>query len=286
MTFQAIWGTMHGQGPFLTQTPTENATALQLFLLVTATPLMLLAVVIETERRTQQALRRAYEQNQDLAGRLIRAQEVERTRMARDLHDDVSQQLAGVAIMLSGLKRRVAGLNAEPDIDRTVTTLQSRTSALAQSVRTLSHELHPGVLAHTGLVATLRRHCDDVEQLHHIIVTFAAEDEVKSLRPDAALCLFRVAQEALTNAVRHGQPRTIHVQLMVTPECVELRVVDDGHGFVTAARAESGLGLRSIEERVRLVRGSVELASQPGQGTRLLVRVPYVEDTVGAVVEI
>ena len=99
ITFLAIWGTMHGHGPFLAQTPAENATALQLFLLVTATPLMLLAVVIEEERRTEHALRQSYEQNQDLGGRLINAQEDERARIARDLHDDLSQQLAGVAIM-------------------------------------------------------------------------------------------------------------------------------------------------------------------------------------------
>ena len=105
ITFQAIWGTMHGHGPFLAQTPAENATALQLFLLVTATPLMLLAVVIEEERRTAHALRQSYEQNQDLGGRLINAQEDERARIARDLHDDLTQQLAGVAIIVSGLKR-------------------------------------------------------------------------------------------------------------------------------------------------------------------------------------
>ena len=107
ITFLAIWGTMRGHGPFLDQTPAENATALQLFLLVTATPLMLLAVVIAGKRRTEQELRQSYEQNQDLGGRLINAQEDERARIARLLHDDLSQQLASVAIIVSGLKRKV-----------------------------------------------------------------------------------------------------------------------------------------------------------------------------------
>ena len=129
ITFQAIWGTMHGHGPFLAQTPAENATALQLFLLVTATPLMLLAVVIEEERRTEHALRQSYEQNQDLGGRLIDAQEDERARIARDLHDDLSQQLAGVAIIVSGLKRKVGKPGIESEVEQTFATLQERTAA-------------------------------------------------------------------------------------------------------------------------------------------------------------
>ena len=135
ITFQAIWGTMRGHGPFLAQTPAENATALQLFLLVTATPLMLLAVVIEEERRTQQALRQSYEQNQDLAGRLINAQEEERARIARDLHDDLSQQLAGVAIMLSGLKRKLGKSGSDPEVEQTFATLQDRTTEVALAVQ-------------------------------------------------------------------------------------------------------------------------------------------------------
>ena len=150
ITFQAIWGTMHGHGPFLAQTPAENATALQLFLLVTATPLMLLAVVIEEERRTADALRQSYEQNQDLGGRLINAQEDERARIARDLHDDLTQQLAGVAIMLADLKRNVGKPGAEAQVEQTVTTLEERTASAATTVRNLSHELHPGVLEVLG----------------------------------------------------------------------------------------------------------------------------------------
>jgi two-component system sensor histidine kinase UhpB len=135
VTFQAIWGTMHGHGPFLAQTPAENATALQLFLLVTATPLMLLAVVIEAERRTEHALRQSYEQNQDLGGRLINAQEDERARIARDLHDDLSQQLAGVAIIVSGLKRKIGKPGLESEVEQMVATLQERTAAAATAVR-------------------------------------------------------------------------------------------------------------------------------------------------------
>ena len=222
----------------------------------------------------QSALRDAYEQNRDLAGRLINAQEAERTRIARDLHDDLSQQLAGVAIMLSGLKRAINKPDSQPDVERAISTLQERTSALAQTVRTLSHELHPSVLQHSGLVATLRHHCAEVAQHHQIEVMFSTGGSLDSLSPDVALCLFRVAQEALTNAVRHASAQAIDVRLSTTSDGVELTVVDDGVGFVAGERTRTGLGLRSIDERVRLTHGSVRLESQPGFGTRLLVQIP------------
>ena len=274
ITFQAIWGTMRGHGPFLAQTPAENATALQLFLLVTATPLMLLAVVIEEERRTAHALRQSYEQNHDLGGRLINAQEDERARIARDLHDDLSQQLAGVAIIVSGLKRKVGNPGVESEVEQTFATLQERTAAAATAVRNLSHELHPGVLKHAGLTATLRGHCADIERHHQVTVTFNPGDGLDSLDSDVALCLFRVVQEALTNVLRHARARTICVSVTTTAESVELNVVDDGVGFVASERTRSGLGLRSIHERVRFMQGSVSVDSRPGEGTKVLVRIP------------
>ena len=274
ITFQAIWGTMRGHGPFLTQTPADNATALQLFLLVTATPLMLLAVVIEEERRTEHALRQSYEQNQDLGGRLINAQEDERARIARDLHDDLSQQLAGVALIVSVLKRKVGKPGVESEVEQTFATLQERTAAAATAVRNLSHELHPSVLKHAGLTATLRSHCADIERHHQVTVTFNPGDGLDSLDPDVALCLFRVVQEALTNVLRHARARTTCVSLMTTAESVELNVVDDGVGFAASERTRRGLGLRSIHERVRFMQGNVSVDSRPGEGTKVLVRIP------------
>ena len=112
----------------------------------------------------------------------------------------------------------------------------------------------------------------DLEKVHHCKVIFSAGDHIDSLSPDAALCLFRVAQEALTNAIRHARAYTIHVQLMT--EGVDLRVVDDGIGFAANERTRSGLGLRSIHERVRFVAGHVTVDSHPGRGTSVLVRIP------------
>ena len=227
-------------------------------------------------RRTEHALRQSYEQNQDLAGRLINAQEDERARIARDLHDDLSQQLAGVSITLSGLKRKVGRPGSESDVEQAVSSLQTRSAALAQSVRNLSHHLHPSVLEHTGLVETLRHHCADVEEHRPLAVVFNAEGDFDSLPPNVALCLFRVAQEALANVVRHARAHTISVSLAATSDSIELRVIDDGVGFVAGERTKNGLGLRSIDERVRFMRGTVAVESRPGMGTTLMVRMPLV----------
>jgi signal transduction histidine kinase len=231
-------------------------------------------------RRTERALRereaelrRSSERNQDLAGRLITAQEAERSRIARDLHDDVSQQLAGVAIMLSGLKRSLRRPDARR-VNEALATLQERTTSLADALRHLSHGLHPGLLQHAGLVAALKQHCAEAEEHHRLTVTFKATDMLDGIDADTALCLYRVAQEALSNVIRHAHARTAIVELKRTTGDVALEITDDGIGFVVADGGATGLGLRSMEERVRLSRGTIRVDSRPGHGTTLLVRMP------------
>jgi len=224
-------------------------------------------------REREAELRRSSERNQDLAGRLITAQEAERSRIARDLHDDVSQQLAGVAIMLSGLKRSMLRPDSRP-VNETLATLQERTTSLAEALRLLSHGLHPGLLKHAGLVAALKQHCAEAEKHHRLTVTFKAADTLDRLDADTALCLYRVAQEALSNVIKHARARTAIVELKRTAGDVALDITDDGIGFVVPDGGATGLGLRSMEERVRLSRGTITVDSRPGHGTSLVVRVP------------
>jgi signal transduction histidine kinase len=226
-------------------------------------------------RESEKRYRVTAELNQDLSGRLINAQEDERARIARDLHDDLGQQLAVVSVMLNGLNTKVGMRASDPEIDHSFKTLRDLTAELFDSVRNLSHELHPSVLEHLSLAAALGRHCSDIERLHQVSVTFGAENNFR-LKPDLALCLFRVTQETLANAVRHGAARNIRVSLTTTADSVELIVVDDGVGFVVSERARTGLGLRSIQERVRFMRGTVNVDSHPGEGTKVLVRIPVV----------
>jgi signal transduction histidine kinase len=227
----------------------------------------------EALRASQDALRRSNAQIQDLAGRLITAQEAERSCIARELHDDVNQELAALSISLSGLKRRLPSEAAEAQQE--VIRLQQQTIALSKTIRHLSHELHPGALQHAGLVAALRGDCTTFGSQHGIDVTFHADADLEGIPADVALCLYRVAQEALRNMVRHAGARRAEVALTRSDDVLELRVADDGQGFdLTEARRHGGLGLISIDERVRLVQGGLQIVTEPRRGTELRVRVP------------
>ena len=222
-------------------------------------------------REKESALAASYQQIQDLAGRLIVAQEAERTRIARDLHDDIGQQLASLSIALSLLKRRLRGAQLEA-----ATSLQQRTSGLAEQIRHLSHDLHPGALQHAGLVAALKDHCAEFEQRHAARITFSAVDDLGFITPEVTLCLYRIVQEALHNIAKHASARSIRVVLTREADALHLIITDDGRGFDSAQMRQpgGGLGLVSIEERARLVRGTVEIDTQPDEGTRLHVRIP------------
>jgi signal transduction histidine kinase len=223
-------------------------------------------------RRLEAALSARHRENQDLAGRLIIAQEEERARIARELHDDVSQQLAGFSIVLSGLQQRLR--SGRDGAEETVAALQGRAAAMADSVRSLSHDLHSGALEHVGLVAALREQCGDFQSQQGLEVALDAAEPVGPVDPAVALCLYRVTQEALANVGRHSRGRKARVRLARTSGGIELDVSDDGVGFDAARRPGKGLGLRSMGERVRLVGGRLDVDSVPGRGTTVTVRIP------------
>lgn len=232
----------------------------------------------QTAIQQNEAALRAYSAEvQNLAGRLIVAQEEERTRIARDLHDDVSQQVAGLSIALSSLRRQAASPGPDHDLEGTLTALQHRTVALAESVRTLSHDLHPSVLQHGGVVRALGAHCAEVERVQGFRVSFQADDDLGGLSPGITLCLFRVAQEALRNAATHAEAGHVDVHLRRIGNDAELTVADDGKGFdikLAGGSGRGGLGLLSINERVRLAGGTVSIVTTLTKGTRVQVRIP------------
>ena len=247
---------------------------------------LIVVILLERRRRTlaQRALKDSFLQVQDLAGRLITAQEAERTRIAGELHDDVVQEVAGLSITIGRLAKRTAP-GAGEDMQPVLTQLQQRTIGVAEKIRHLSHDLHPGVLQHAGLVAALTSHCAECQRQQVIDVILHADGDFESVSPEAALCLYRVTQEALRNVFTHANARTAVVRLARTDSHAELTVADDGKGFDRGVvrRGVSGLGLLSINERIRLAGGTVDILSEPHTGTTIKVRIPLDEDKAGTI---
>ena len=226
-------------------------------------------------RESEQRFRVTAEQNQDLSGRLITAQEDERARIARDLHDDVSQQLAGLSIALSGLKHRAGAMPDGQDLEAEAASLQQRATTIASSVRDLSHDLHPEALRHLGLASALTTYCKEVSRSSSLAVTCNAEGHLEPIGPGAALGLYRIAQEALHNVVKHANARQATVRLICNVGTAELTIADDGKGFdVRTGKSATGIGLVSITERARLLRGTVSIETSVGNGTMVRVQIP------------
>jgi signal transduction histidine kinase len=226
-------------------------------------------------RRVAGALRRSADQVRDLAGQVIAAQETERARLARELHDDIGQRVAALSIAVSGIRRR-REIQAHPDLRAALESLQQRSSALAEGIRQLSHDLHPSVLDHVLLSEALQDHCNEFARQHNLPVTFAADADLGRIDGASALCLYRVAQEALRNVAKHAHAHSVHVALRKSGDEMALSIVDDGIGFDYGAahRHGAGLGLRSIEERVRLARGHIIVDSKQSAGTTVSAHLP------------
>jgi PAS domain S-box-containing protein len=212
-----------------------------------------------------------------LSGRLISGQEMERRRIARELHDDVSQNLALVAVELERLGRERLSPAA---LSGRVAQILVRLKEASSGVHALSHQLHPAKLEHLGLAAALRGLCRDLWQ-HGLVVGFTDRDVRRGLPQEVALGLYRIAQEALHNVVKHSGATRAEVELIGEPGALVLRVADGGKGFDPGTPGEKqGLGLISMRERVRLLGGTMTLRSAPGLGTSLEARVPLSGDTL------
>lgn len=219
-------------------------------------------------RGSQYELRQSYERIHDLAGRLLNAQDSERARIARELHDDISQEMALLSIDLEILK----GL-AEGDTEEVAGEALRRAQTVARSVHDLSHRLHPAKLRLIGLVPALQALQREMERAG-IPVTFRHDAVPPALSTELSLCVYRIVQEALQNALKHSRAREVAVHLRGTPDSLDLTVADDGVGFQPAAAWSSGLGLISMRERVDAIGGTLEIHTSLGRGTRLHIKVP------------
>jgi PAS domain S-box-containing protein len=235
----------------------------QVFMDESGEPSRMLGVNMDiTERK------RAEEALSGMTRKLIDAQEQERARIGRELHDDINQRFALFAFELEQLKDNTS------EIEILVQTLQQRISEIADDVQALSHELHSSKLEYLGVVAGIKSWCKEFGERQKMEIQFSS-DVFNTLPKEIGLTLLRVLQEALHNALKHSGVRKVEVQLRYVSDEIHLVVRDGGRGFETEAALQGkGLGLTSMRERVRLVNGTIAIDSRPMGGTTIHVRVP------------
>jgi PAS domain S-box-containing protein len=208
----------------------------------------------------------------DLSGRLIAAQEEERSRIARELHDGLNQRMALLSIELEQLR---------PDIERPTVMrqrldkLQEQVKEISADIHRLSYKLHPAKLDHLGLAAAIESLCKELTDSGKLSVDLQHKGSRSEIPRDVKLCVFRIAQEALRNSARHSGALSVQVVLEQTRDAIQLSVSDNGVGFDPESdQIKKGLGFISMKERLRLVEGDLQLYSEPLRGTRIEVRVP------------
>jgi PAS domain S-box-containing protein len=205
--------------------------------------------------------------------RLIDAQEQERSRIARELHDDIGQRLVILAIKLAQLQRSPPNSS---ELTSRIGELQKQTSEIAADIQSLSHELHSSRLQYLGIAAAMRGFCREFGEQQKVEIDCKIRDLPVPLSPDISLCLFRVLQEALHNSTKHSGVRYFEVELWGTRDEIHLTVSDSGAGFdIDAAKASRGLGLISMAERLKLLTGTLSIESQLQRGTTIHARVPF-----------
>jgi signal transduction histidine kinase len=243
-------------------------------LIIIETALILgLLINFQRRRRAEHALREHENELMALTGRLIHTQEEELRRLSRDLHDDLTQRLAVLAIDTGMLEKAISPLH--PEASQELADLKTKLIEASDEVHALSRQLHPSILEDLGLVQAVQSECAIFSRRTGITVSFEAGDFSISIPHDIALCLYRVLQEGLQNISKHSKAVEARVVLGNLSGGIRLSIQDSGAGFdVKQAAGKAGIGLSSMRERVRLVNGTLSVVSEPGKGTKIEVFVP------------
>jgi signal transduction histidine kinase len=229
-----------------------------------------LTVYLQFSRRQ---LKQARESQLQLSGLLINAQEMERRRLASELHDDFSQRLALLALGLENASEALP--DSSEAAKRQLHELFDSASELGADLHTVSHRLHPSALESLGLVPGVNALCKEFTARQGIEVDFSSENIPRVVSPNVALCLFRIVQEGLQNLRKHSGASQARVSLRKDGDRLLLSVCDEGNGFDTKEMGnKEGLGIPSMGERARLLGGHFKIQSEPGKGTRIEVSVP------------
>jgi PAS domain S-box-containing protein len=220
--------------------------------------------------------KRAEETLRDLGGRLISAQEEERSRVARELHDDVNQRITMLSIQLEQLQQ---DLQKPLDISQRFRNLQKQVQEISNDIHRLSYRLHPSKLDHLGLGAAIKSLCAELKESGKLQIKFQQARVPAKLPQDVTLCVFRIAQEALCNCIKHSGAQAVEVLLEKTNNEIHLLVSDNGCGFDPESELTSkGLGFISMRERLRLIDGCLHIHTRPLRGTRVEVSVPLTRE--------
>ena len=242
--------------------------------------LFILLADVTPLKRSETELREKERQLRDLSARLLGAQEEERQRVAQELHDDVTQRLAALAMDLRLVQRDAQG--ADPSSVLRLQELGDSAERLAMDLQQVSHQLHPSILEHVGLEAAVREQLDEFAIRTGLKADIIVQQLLPAIPREQGLCLYRVLQESLRNVQKHAGATQVLVRLLRTSKGIGLCVHDDGRGFkeVEGATNRKGLGLTSMEERVRALKGMFRIKTKPGDGTEIHAWVPL-EDVKG-----
>jgi len=261
----SVWGVVHGQGPFRGHGTQSSILSLQLFLIFASIPFMALTAVVEDRKIAGERLA-------SLSRGLIEAQEKERMRIARELHDDIGQRFALLGIALERLKEESFD---RPEERMRIDDIRKDVSDMAKDIQSLSHELHSSKLEYLGLVAAIKIFSKEFAERHNIQIDFESHDVPRTLRHEVSLCLFRVLQESLQNSAKHSGTGKCKARLWVSSGQIQLTIQDFGRGFdLAAANRGAGLGLISMRERLKAVSGKLSIDSKNGSGTTIHARIP------------
>ena len=213
-----------------------------------------------------------------LTVKLITTQDIERHRIARDLHDDFGQRLVAAVLDLEGLERKPPLMSAL--FSKAVESVREELASLSHDLRNLAHQLHPSLLKHAGLREALEEHVHRAMQRTGLVITLKVRDVPDSLLIDLATNLFRVFQESLQNIAKHANATEVLVRLSGSSKGIGLSVTDNGTGFDYHDKRgyHKGLGLTSIRERLRLLNGLLNIHSSP-EGTKVCAWIPFQEKT-------
>lgn len=258
----ASWAVVHNHAPFLASP--QNVIPLQVFLFMVTLPSMFVAMALVQQSETADSLRAS-------KARLVKGQEQERTRIARELHDGVGQLLSLVQIQLAQLEQ-ASDLETRPKLE----DLGRQVAEISQVTHEVSHGLHPSQLEYLGLSIALRKLCADVMKKEHaIVIDFLVANVPEHLSSNVSLSLYRIVQEALHNAAKYSRAQRIKVHLRVKSGRLWLEIDDDGIGFAKD-KTSTGMGLISMQERIESIGGSLSIKSKPGRGTRVHASTPCV----------